>query len=137
MWLMVSFVDSQASQPRIRDLVQQTSYTQQHLVVIIPGLASSTTGWATVRRGLTSFVRVLQYQRSGYGESDPSPKVPTAVNIAQDLDSVLTKADLHPPFLLVVHSWGGIISREFFALRPEEVCRGSQSRTDLGCPRLA
>ncbi|KAE9366598.1 alpha/beta-hydrolase [Stipitochalara longipes BDJ] len=91
------------------------------LVIIIPGLASSATGWAAVQRGLASFTRVLQYERSGYGQSDCSTQKPTASAIAKELDLLLRSANLLPPYVVVAHSWGGILSREFLALRPEDI----------------
>ena len=91
------------------------------LVIILPGLASSTTGWAAVRRDLSTFVRVLQYERSGYGASDASLLKPTAMNIAYELDLLLKYANIDPPFVIVAHSWGGIISREFLALRTDDI----------------
>jgi len=91
------------------------------LVIIIPGLGSSSTSWAAVRRGLSPFARVLQYERSGYGESDSSDEMPSALNIARQLDRLLQRANLPPPYVIVAHSWGGILSREFLALRPNDV----------------
>ncbi|KAH8691417.1 Alpha/Beta hydrolase protein [Talaromyces proteolyticus] len=91
------------------------------LVIIIPGLANSTSGWAAVRRGLTAFARVLQYERSGYGESDVSTEKPTASSIAKELSLLLRNANLLPPYVVVAHSWGGILSREFLALHPKDI----------------
>ncbi|KAI9664668.1 MAG: hypothetical protein M1821_006114 [Bathelium mastoideum] len=91
------------------------------LVIIIPGLTSSTTGWAAVRRGLASFVRVLQYERSGYGRSDCSTEPPTASTIAKELDQLLQITNLLPPYVVVAHSWGGVLSREFLALRHKDI----------------
>lgn len=91
------------------------------LVIIIPGLANSTTSWAAVRRGIATFARVLQYERSGYGKSDVSPERPTGTTIAKELGLLLENAKLQPPFVVVAHSWGGILSREFLALHPRDV----------------
>ncbi|TVY44506.1 Uncharacterized protein LCER1_G009438 [Lachnellula cervina] len=106
LWLSVRGPDRNAGQP---------------LVIIIPGLTSSTAGWAAVQRGLSPFTRVLQYERSGYGRSDCSPEKPTATTIAKELDLLLRKANLLPPYVIVAHSWGGILSREFLALRPRDI----------------
>lgn len=91
------------------------------LVIIIPGLANSTTSWASVRGGIATFARVLQYERSGYGKSDVSPAKPTATTIAKELSLLLESAGLKPPYVVVAHSWGGILSREFLALHLEDV----------------
>ncbi|TVY45598.1 Uncharacterized protein LOCC1_G006169 [Lachnellula occidentalis] len=106
LWLSVRGPDRKAGQP---------------LVIIIPGLTSSTAGWAAVQRGLLPFTRVLQYERSGYGGSDCSPSKPTATTIAKELDLLLRAANIQPPYVTVAHSWGGVLSREFLALRPQDI----------------
>ncbi|TVY34962.1 Uncharacterized protein LSUB1_G008164 [Lachnellula subtilissima] len=106
LWLTVCGPDRKAGEP---------------LVIIIPGLTSSTAGWAAVRRGLLPFTRVLQYERSGYGGSECSPEKPTATTIAKELDLLLRAANILPPYITVAHSWGGVLSREFMALRPRDV----------------
>ncbi len=106
LWLSVHGPDRKSGEP---------------VIIIIPGLASSTTGWAAVKRGLASLTRVLQYERSGYGRSDCSAEKPTASTIAKELDLLLRNANLLPPYIIVTHSWGGILSREFLALRPKDV----------------
>ncbi|KAF3405131.1 Uncharacterized protein DPV78_003011 [Talaromyces pinophilus] len=106
LWLSVHGPDRNAGEP---------------LVIIIPGLANNTTSWAAVRRGIATFARVLQYERSGYGKSDVSSEKPTATTIAKDLSLLLRSANLQPPYVVVAHSWGGILSREFLALHPGDV----------------
>lgn len=91
------------------------------LVIIIPGLANNTTSWAAVRRGIATSARVLQYERSGHVKSDVSPAKPTATTIAMELSLLLKSANLKPPYVVVAHSWGGILSREFLALHPHDI----------------
>ncbi|OKL60899.1 hypothetical protein UA08_03219 [Talaromyces atroroseus] len=89
----------------------------QPLVIIIPGLGASATEWAAVQRLATPFARVLLYERSGYGLSSDATSPVTAVSIAMELDSLIRAADISGPFVLVCHSYGGIIGREFLHLR--------------------
>ncbi|RYP40579.1 hypothetical protein DL767_001579 [Monosporascus sp. MG133] len=91
------------------------------VVIIIQGLASCEKGWAAVERLLSPTIRVYAYERSGYGESEPSPDPPTATTIAHELDLLVKQARISPPYVIVAHSWGGILSREFLALRPNDV----------------
>ncbi|CRG88156.1 hypothetical protein PISL3812_05183 [Talaromyces islandicus] len=94
----------------------------QPLVVIIPGLGASAAEWVAVNRLATQFSRVLLYDRSGYGLSSETTTSPiTAVGIASELDSLLRAVELSGPFVIVCHSWGGIIGREFLHLRPDDV----------------
>ena len=90
------------------------------LAIIIPGVACSTTEWAAVRRLLQPIIPVLSYDRSGLGLSDEFSDEPTAVNIARELDTLLRTIELPPPYMLICHSYGGIISREFVELRQRD-----------------
>lgn len=90
-------------------------------VIIIQGLGISVTGWVVVERLLTPFIRVFSYDRTGYGSSDSSSELPTAAIIVQELDQLLTSAVIPPPYIVVAHSWGGVLSREFLELRSKDV----------------
>jgi pimeloyl-ACP methyl ester carboxylesterase len=97
----------------------------QPLVIIIPGLAASAAEWATVHRLITPFARALLYDRSGYGLSSEATGPITAVSIATELDNLLRIANVPGPFVMVCHSYGGIIGREFLHLRgsgPDGIC---------------
>ncbi len=88
------------------------------VAIIIQGLACSTKGWAAVYRLLKPFVRTYLYDRSGYGQSDTAPAAENAVSgrrIAAELEMLLMVAKIDPPYILVAHSWGGILSRQFLA----------------------
>ncbi|KAI9929583.1 hypothetical protein MW887_001057 [Aspergillus wentii] len=91
----------------------------QPIVLIFPGVGTSIKEWAAVKRLLEQTVRTLLYERAGYGESDESPNPPTAINIAMELDELLTVADIQPPYVIVCHSYGGITAREFIHLRQQ------------------
>lgn len=90
------------------------------VAIIIQGIATSIKAFAAVRRLLSPFIRTYAYERSGYGQSDNSPKKPTSTTIAAELYSLLKSANITPPYILVAHSWGGMLAREFIALRPHD-----------------
>jgi len=90
-------------------------------VIIVQGLGASIMGWVAVRRNLAPFVRVYAYDRAGFGDSDVSPNPPKSTTIAQELHTLLRHANIPPPYILVAHSWGGILSREFLALCQRDV----------------
>ena len=84
------------------------------VVLLVPGLGTSTLVWAGVIRLLPS-IRVYSYDRSGYRKSEQSPLPPTAENIALELSILIQNAHIENPLILVVASWGGVIAREFIA----------------------
>lgn len=94
------------------------------LIIIIPGLASHASEWIAVNRSITKLARTMLYDRSGYGlssEISPNTEAISAVDIATELNDLLVAADLRGPFVLICHSYGGIIAREFVHLRRDDV----------------
>ena len=92
-------------------------------VVIECGWNSSTAEWVLVLPLIAQFARVYVYDRSGYGQSlrsrDADP--PTTAVRAKELKGVLEAAGVAPPFVLVGHSYGGTIVRQYLLDQPEEV----------------
>ncbi|KAL4960377.1 alpha/beta fold hydrolase [Aspergillus stella-maris] len=72
-----------------------------------------------LQRLLSEVIRVCFYDRSGYDQSEgiPGSKVVTARDNARELYTLLTEGvKVKPPYILVAHSYGGIIAREFLEL---------------------
>ena len=70
---------------------------------------------------LSKLTRVLIYDRAGYGWSEHSPKPRTSRQIVQELDTLLTKAEIEPPYILVGNSFGSYNVRLYAHLFPENV----------------
>ncbi|MGM9458102.1 alpha/beta fold hydrolase, partial [Lacticaseibacillus rhamnosus] len=64
---------------------------------------------------------MVLYDRSGLGRSEPCPAASTAVSAARDLYSLLNATNQRRPLVLVAHSYGGIVAREYLHLYPDEV----------------
>jgi pimeloyl-ACP methyl ester carboxylesterase len=77
--------------------------------------------WTRVQPEVAKTARVCAYDRAGYGWSDRSPKPRTAEVMAEELATLLTRANIAGPYVLVGHSLGGPIIRQFTAAHPEEV----------------
>jgi pimeloyl-ACP methyl ester carboxylesterase len=90
-------------------------------VVIESGLGHSSVYWTAVARHISEIARVYAYDRSGYGGSEPSPLPRTAENLAQELKQLLEAAGIQRPYVVVAHSFGGVIAREFLALDPRNI----------------
>ena len=91
-------------------------------VVLESGLgAEAALSWVLVRPQVAKFARVCSYDRAGYGWSDASPRPRTAGVMVEELRSLLTAAEVPPPYVLVAHSFGGLVSRLYAATHPEEI----------------
>ena len=90
-------------------------------VVLEAGAASSDLSWDLVQKGVAGFTRVCSYDRAGFGWSDPASGPLLPEQVAEDLDKLLTAADVPGPYLLVGHSAGGFYIRVYASQHPSEV----------------
>lgn len=65
--------------------------------------------------------RVCIYDRAGYGWSEPSPNSRTSRQIVKELDILLNKAGIEPPYILVGDSFGSYNVRLYAHQFPEKV----------------
>lgn len=89
-------------------------------VILDAGLSGTSLGWTCVQKEVSAFTRVCSFDRAGYSWSDESPLKRTSVNVARELHTLLQKANISAPYLLVGHSFGGCNALLFAHLYPEE-----------------
>src|SRR5262249_2403124 len=77
--------------------------------------------WAKVQSEVSEFARVCSYDRAGFGWSDRRRGKRTPGCLAQELHLMLNAAEVKPPYILVGHSFGGLIMRAYAAQFPDEV----------------
>ncbi|MGV0024990.1 alpha/beta fold hydrolase [Phormidesmis priestleyi] len=70
---------------------------------------------------LSKLSRVFIYDRPGYGWSQPSPNPRTSQQIVNDLDALLTIAQIEPPYLLIGDSFGSYNMRLYAHQFPQKV----------------
>ncbi|MDJ0581641.1 alpha/beta hydrolase [Crocosphaera sp.] len=71
---------------------------------------------------IAEITKVFIYDRPGYGCSDSSPKQRCSEEIVYELDQILQKAEVSPPYLLVGDSFGSYNVRLYAHYFPERVC---------------
>jgi len=91
------------------------------MVVLESGLGGFSYDWSYIREDITGFTRVCAYDRAGFGWSDPVEHPLSSVEVAEDLHELLTRAGEAGPYVIVGHSYGGILVRSFARLYPDEV----------------
>jgi pimeloyl-ACP methyl ester carboxylesterase len=82
-------------------------------VLFEAGIGDDSLTWAGVQPAIAKTTRACSYDRAGYGWSDPSPKPRDAKTIAQELHTLLSSAGIVGPLVLVGHSLGGMLVREY------------------------
>lgn len=90
-------------------------------VVFESGIAATNLNWRHLQEVVSRFAATATYDRIGLGWSSPCRTPRTPSNIARELHEMLCGAGIKPPYVLVGHSFGGLVMRRFALLYPEEV----------------
>ena len=90
-------------------------------VIFESGGASWSLDWNLVQTEIAKFTSVCSYDRAGFGWSDSGPKPRTSQQIVTELHTLLTKAEIKKPYVLVGASFGGHTVRLFAQKYPNEV----------------
>jgi pimeloyl-ACP methyl ester carboxylesterase len=90
-------------------------------VVLEAGWGDFSFTWSLVQPVVARFTRVCSYDRAGKAWSDLGPRPRTMKQVAFELRTALANLDVKPPYVLVGHSYGGLIVRTFASQHPKEV----------------
>lgn len=89
-------------------------------VLLEAGLPGSSLAWKSVTADIAPFTTVCSYDRAGYAWSEASPFPRTSGNIVRELRLLLQNAGIDPPYVLVGHSFGGMMMQLFAGRHPSE-----------------
>ena len=90
-------------------------------VIFEAGIAATNLNWFHIQEAVSRFASTASYDRGGLGWSSPCSTARTPANIAAELHQLLEAAGIKPPYILVGHSFGGLVMRRFALSYPEEV----------------
>jgi pimeloyl-ACP methyl ester carboxylesterase len=90
-------------------------------VVFEAGIGATHLNWRAIQETIAEDARAVAYDRCGLGWSSRCRSARTPANIAAELHQMLHGAGLKPPFVLVGHSFGGLVMRRYALLYPGEV----------------
>ena len=89
-------------------------------VILEAGLPGSSLTWMSVFSEIAELTRVCAYDRPGYGWSQPTTSPRTAETIVQELRVLLQSTDTQPPYILVGHSFGGLLMQLYATRFPND-----------------
>jgi pimeloyl-ACP methyl ester carboxylesterase len=91
-------------------------------VVFESGFGDSSLDWALVQPVIGRRTRVCSYDRAGYGWSDPAQQHDFG-RLRGDFEAMLRAGGVTSPFVLVAHSFGGMVALDY-ASRPPDMVAG-------------
>jgi pimeloyl-ACP methyl ester carboxylesterase len=116
-------------------------------VVLVGGLRASAEDWNTAGKSapavfpeVAKFTRVCAYDRPGtpvgdkVSRTDPVPQPITAGDVIADLHALLSAADETGPYVLVGHSYGGLVVRLYASTYPKDVRSRPRRRSHRSAP---
>jgi pimeloyl-ACP methyl ester carboxylesterase len=112
-----------------RSLFLSCSGTGSPTVILESGLSDTAGVWSAVQGEVARTTRVCSYDRANVpgGASDPSdptastPRLRSAAELVADLHALLAAAAVPGPYVLVGHSVGGLLIRQYAAIYPDDV----------------
>ena len=90
-------------------------------VVLDAGSGLFSAQWVRVQREVSDTTRVCAYDRAGMGWSEMGPEPRDARQVCSELHTLLSKAGIDGPYVLVGHSFGGMYMQTYAARYPDEV----------------
>ena len=93
----------------------------RYTVIFESGFGTGLDTWRKVAPEVAKSAHVMSYSRAGHGSSDPRPEPRGILQSSRELDQLVAAAGLKPPFILVGHSYGGLLARAFALRHPGQV----------------
>jgi pimeloyl-ACP methyl ester carboxylesterase len=90
-------------------------------VVFDAALGGSSLSWTLIQPEIAQLTHCCSYDRAGFGWSESGPLPRTAGRVASELHELLGRARVAPPYLLVGHSFGGLVMRLMAARHSDEI----------------
>jgi len=91
-------------------------------VIFIAGLGDSYETWKKVQDQISQKTSTFSYNRSGIGRSQVTSVPTTCYDLVEELNELLLALEVEKPYILVGHSFGGLVARLYASLYPLNIC---------------
>lgn len=87
-------------------------------VLFLAGMGDSCETWDVVQNRIAQITSTFSYDRAGVGRSDAVSSPRTCHDLVQEVAKLLRHVSVEPPFIVVGHSFGGLVARLFASYYP-------------------
>lgn len=93
----------------------------EHIVLLEAGGSAGMSDWEQVFDKIAEHATVIRYSRVGNGNSTVIQRHFTSRDYADHASELLIQLDINQPVILIAHSYGGSVARDFAAAYPEQI----------------
>lgn len=90
-------------------------------IVFLNGFRMPFKSWDKVYPELISENSIILFNRRGVGESAKATEAQDGITIINEIRSFFSNLNLRPPYILVAHSFGGLLANLYSRIYPNEV----------------
>jgi pimeloyl-ACP methyl ester carboxylesterase len=90
-------------------------------VIFESGIAASSLNWKAIQEQVARFARTCSYDRAWLGWSDPAPLPRVVSLLVDDLHSLVAAAQIPAPYILIGHSFGGLLIQAYAVAYTDQV----------------
>jgi pimeloyl-ACP methyl ester carboxylesterase len=125
-WVVTTFSCKQNSADRFVEIDGHKQHildmgSGSPVVIFITGAGADLKNFSAVQTEIAKRTRTLSYDRAGIGLSEELDTERTVDHFAVELNEILEKENIEPPYLVVSHSLGGFIARWYVHAYPDKV----------------
>jgi pimeloyl-ACP methyl ester carboxylesterase len=103
------------------ELEYEVAGNGKHIVLLEAGGSAGMSDWEPVFNQIAEHATVIRYSRVGNGNSTAIKRHFTSSDYAEYASELLVALDVNQPVILVAHSYGGSVAREFAAAYPKQI----------------
>lgn len=105
-----------------RSLYKKNRCSSAPSVIFIAGLGDNFEVWKKIQNQISEVTSTFSYTRAGIGRRSVAAVPNTCHDLVEELSELLHELDVKKPYLLVGHSFGGLIARMYASLYPLDIC---------------
>lgn len=103
------------------DLEYEMAGSGSQIVLLEAGGSAGLSDWEPVFDQIAEHATVIRYSRVGNGNSTAIQRHFTSRDYSDYASELLNKLDIQQPVILVAHSYGGSVARDFAAAYPKQI----------------
>ncbi len=118
---VVAFANPDFVKVKGYDLEYEMAGSGNEVILLEAGGSAGLSDWEPVFEKMSEYAKVIRYSRVGNGNSTAIKQHFTSRDYADHASVLLTELGIRQPVILVAHSYGGSVARDFAAAHPEQI----------------